>query len=173
MKRALLFAVLLSLAAPAYAAPGDTAGPNVGQAQRDVIAERVRGGASCPNCDLFQIDLSYQNIAGRNFSGARIRQSDLSLVTADRARFSGANMSLVNGFGGRFAHADFTDANLSHGIGVGAYFGGARFHRARIEGMDFSGAELAGAIGLTQEQLNTACGDATTTLPPRMTIPPC
>src|SRR5262245_59911541 len=112
MKRAMLLLALLALApltlaAPAYAAPGDTSGPIVNQEQRDVIVSRVRGGASCARCDLFQIDLSYQDVHGRDFSGARIRQADLSLITADSARFSGANLSLVNAFGGRFAHADF------------------------------------------------------------------
>ena len=33
--------------------------------------------------------------------GARIRQADLSLLTGDRARFHGANMSLTNFFGAR------------------------------------------------------------------------
>ena len=39
MKRAMLFACLLALASPAFAqAPGDTGGPIVSQAERDVIA---------------------------------------------------------------------------------------------------------------------------------------
>ncbi len=46
------------------------------QAERDAIAARVRGGASCAGCDLFQIDLSYQALAGRDFTGARLRQTD-------------------------------------------------------------------------------------------------
>jgi uncharacterized protein YjbI with pentapeptide repeats len=179
MKRAALVATLLafttfSCGQLVYAqAPSDTGGPIGNQAERDAIAARVRGGASCAHCDLFQIDLSYQNVAGRDFSGSRLRQSDMSLVIADRAIFRTANLSLVNAFGGRFSHADFTDANLNHGVAVGAYFGGARFSGAQIEGLNLSGAELAGAIGLTQQQLNTACGDATTTLPAGLSIPAC
>jgi uncharacterized protein YjbI with pentapeptide repeats len=174
MKRAALFACLLALTTPAFAqAPAATGGPITNQAERDAIAERVRDGASCANCDLFQISLAYQSIAGRNFSGARIRQADLSLVTADRARFRGANMSLTNFFGARLSRADLTDTNLEGATFVGAYLGAARFSGAALNGANFSGAELDSAVGLTQMQLNTACGDATTKLPSGMTIPAC
>jgi uncharacterized protein YjbI with pentapeptide repeats len=174
MKRAALFACLMALTTPAFAqAPSATGGPIVSQDERDAIAVRVRGGASCANCDLFQINLAYGAISGRNFSGARIRQADLSLVTADRARFHGANMSLTNFFGARLTGANLTDANLEGATLVGAYLGGARMHGAVLTGANLSGAELATAVGLTQSQLNTACGDATTTLPPGMTISAC
>jgi len=174
MKRAALFACLTALTTPAFAqAPAVTGGPITNQAERDDISARVRAGAACVNCDLFQIDLSYQAIAGRDFSGARIRQADLSLATADGARFRGANLSLTNLFGARLSGADLSDANLDHATLVGAYLGGARISGAVLDGANLSGAELAGTIGLTQTQLNTACGDATTTLPVGLTIRAC
>ena len=174
MKRAALFACLLAFTTPAFAqAPSATGGPITNQAERDAIAARVRGGASCANCDLFQISLAYQAIPGRNFSGARIRQADLSLATADRARFHGANMSLTNFFGARMAHADLSETNLEQATLVGAYLGYANFSGAAMTGANLSGAELTGATGLTQAQLNTACGDATTVLPGSFTIPAC
>jgi uncharacterized protein YjbI with pentapeptide repeats len=174
MRRAALALCLLALTTPALArAPGAAEGPTTNQAERDAMAERIRAGASCAGCDLFQIDLSYGSISGRDFSGARIRQGDLSLVTADRTRFRGANMSLTNLFGARLTGADLSDANLEHATLVGAYLGRARFDRAALTGADFSGAELNGATGLTQTQLNEACGDAATLLPPGLTIPIC
>jgi uncharacterized protein YjbI with pentapeptide repeats len=179
MKRASLAAYLLAFTTLScghlvYAqAPTETGGPMVNQAERDAIAARVRAGASCARCDLFQIDLSYQDISGRDFSGSRVRQSNLSLATADRVRFRGANLSLANLFGVRASGGDFTDANLQGATLVGAYFGGARFDGAVLTGGNVSGAELAGASGLTQAQLNTACGDATTTLPAGLTVPTC
>lgn len=174
MKRAVLAACLIALATPAWAqAPAATGGPITSQAERDATALRVRGGESCVRCDLFQIDLAFQSIAGRDFSGARLRQGDLQLAIADRTRFHGANASLVNFFGARLGHADFSDANLEQAAFVGAYLGYARFDGAALTGANFSGAELTGARGLTQEQLNTACGDATTVLPAGMTIPAC
>jgi uncharacterized protein YjbI with pentapeptide repeats len=179
MKRATLAAYLLGLTTFAcghlvYAQPPSaTGGPILSQPERDAIAARVRAGASCPDCDLFQIDLSYQDVSGRDFSGSRIRQSNLSVAIADGARFRGANLSLANLFGVRAVRADFTDANLEGATLVGGHFGAARFHGARLDGANLSGAELADALGLTQDQLNTACGDATTTLPSGLTVPNC
>lgn len=173
MKRALIVCALI-LTTPAFAqAPADTGGPIANQAEREATAARVRAGASCANCDLFQIDLAYQNVTGRDFSGARIRQADFSVATADRTRFVGANASLTNFFGARLTRADFSDANLAGATLVGTYLGGARFAGARLDGANLSGAELATASGLTQEQLNTACGDVRTILPSALTIPSC
>ncbi|MEZ6023475.1 MAG: pentapeptide repeat-containing protein [Hyphomonadaceae bacterium] len=174
MKRATLIACLLAMTSPAFAqAPSDTAGPVANQAQRDAVAQRVRGGASCANCDLFQIDMAYQVATGRDFSGSRIRQADFTIAIVDRSNFSGANLSLTNLFGARGVRANFSNANLDGAQLVGAHFGGARFEGARMAGANLSGAELAEAVGLTQEQLNTACGDATTTLPAGLTVPTC
>mgnify|MGYP000890695104 CR=1 FL=1 len=50
---------------------------------------------------------------------------------------------------------------------------GSKFGRAKLLRADFSGAELASARGLTQAQLNTACGDGSTLLPTGLTIPAC
>ncbi len=174
MRRAALIACLFALTTPTFAqAPSATGGPITNQAERDAIAGRVRSGASCAGCDLFQISLAYQSVAGRNFTSARIRQADFSLATADRTRFHGANMSLTNFFGARLSSADLSDTNLEGTTFVGAYLGGARMGGAVLTGANFSGAEMATAIGLSQAQLNTACGDATTTLPAGMTIPAC
>lgn len=179
MKRATLAAYLLafttfSCGQLVYAqAPAAMGGPMVSQGERDAIAARVRAGAACARCDLFQIDLSYQDVSGRDFSASRIRQSNFSTAIADRATFHGANLSLANLFGLRAGHADLRDANLEGATLVGGYFGGARFDGALLDGANLSGAELATASGLTQAQLNTACGDATTTLPAGLTVPNC
>lgn len=174
MKRAALFACLIALATPAFAqAPSATGGPMLSQAERDTVAARVRGGASCARCDLFQIDLSYQALTNRNFSGSRIRQADFSLATADGASFNGANLSLTNFFGIRASRSDFRDANLDEAIMVGGYYGGANFRGARLRGANISGSDLSNAIGLTQTQLSEACGDAATTLPAGLTTPGC
>lgn len=174
MKRAALFACSLALTTPAFAqAPSETGGPIVTQQERDAIAARVRGGASCASCDLFQIDLAYQVVSGRDFSGSRIRQSNMSIVIADRANFHGANLSLANMFGARATGADFSDANLQGATLVGGYFGGARFDGAVLAGANLSGAEMESARGLSQAQLDGACGDATTQLPTGLTVPSC
>lgn len=174
MKRAALFACLFALTTPAFAqTPISTAGPVTNQEERDGVAERVRGGASCAGCDLFQINLAYQNLAGRDFSGSRIRQADLTVATADRADFHGANLSLANLFGARLTGADLRNANLEGASLVGAYLGGAQFDGAALDGANLSGAEMETARGLSQSQLNTACGDAKTRLPAGLSVRTC
>lgn len=179
MKRAALFAYVFALTTFScghlvYAeAPAATGGPTLSQEERDAIAVRVRGGAPCANCDLFQIDLAYQVVSGRDFHGSRIRQSNMSVAIADRTNFRQANLSLANLFGVRAGRADFTEANLEGATLVGGHFANARFDGAALTGANLSGAELSEAVGLTQSQLNTACGDATTTLPAGLTVPTC
>lgn len=157
---ALAAAALAFLAGPALA-------QNAGQ-----IAS-ARGGASCAGCNLFQADLARAELRGKSFSGARLRQADLSLAVMNRTNFAGADLRDVRGFGGLFSSANFSGANLTNSTWVGAYFGGSNFRGANLSGANFSGAELDRARGLTQAQLNGACGDQGTTLPAGLTLPLC
>jgi uncharacterized protein YjbI with pentapeptide repeats len=70
--------------------------------------------------------------------------------------------------GSSFVSADLTNANF-----VGSYIEGANFSGARLNGAVFSGAEMDRVIGLTQAQLNQACGDDSTRLPRGLHIPAC
>jgi uncharacterized protein YjbI with pentapeptide repeats len=133
----------------------------------------ARGGASCPKCNLFQADFAGLEMAGRNYSGARLRQADLSLSVLNRTNFGGADLRDVEAYGGVFSSSNFAGANLTHASFVGTFLAGANFAGANLEGANFSGAELAGARGLTQAQLNRACGDGSTTLPRGLRIPAC
>ncbi|WP_306016556.1 pentapeptide repeat-containing protein [Oceanicaulis sp. MMSF_3324] len=142
-------------------------------AQNASEIERVRAGQSCPGCNLFQADLSYLDLPDIDVSGARLRQADLSLATMNRANFTRTNLSIANLFGARFTSASFVHADLSRSTAVGAYFGSADMTGARLEGANLSGAEMATARGLTQSQLNLACGDESTQLPAGLTIPRC
>ena len=162
MKRALVltFAAAVMAAAPAMA-------QNAGQ-----IAS-VRRGASCPGCNLFQGDFSGLEKGGLNLAGARLRQADLSLSVMNRTRFTRADLRDVEAYGGVFSSSSFSGANLTNASFVGAYLEGSNFSGATLAGTNFSGAQLARATGLTQAQLNRACGDASTTLPGRLTIPSC
>lgn len=160
MKRLAVLIAALTLATPALA-------QNAGQ-----IA-RVRAGASCPRCNLFQADLSNLGLKGRDFTGARLRQADLSLGVFNRTRFSGGDLRDVNGYGGVFSGASFAGANLTNATFVGAYMQGANFSGATLAGVNFSGAEMDRAVGLTQRQLDRACGDEATRLPRGLRIPRC
>ncbi len=147
------------------------AGVAVAQDASDI--ERAQGGGSCEGCNLFQATLSYQDISGVSFADARLRQADLSLATMDDVDFSDADLSIANLFGGRFSRARFTNADLSNATLVGAYFGRADFTGAQLAGANLGGSDFRTSIGLTQDQLDSACGDESTLLPPGMKTPHC
>lgn len=162
MKRLLILAVALvaTTASPVLA-------QNAGQ-----IA-RVRGGASCGGCNLFQGNFSGLEASGLNLNGARLRQSDLSLAVMNRTRFSNADLRDVEAYGGVFSSSSFAGANLTNASFVGAHLDGANFSGSTLTGTNLSGATLLRATGLTQGRLNQACGDETTRLPRGLTIPRC
>jgi len=157
-------ALLLTVAALA-------AGPAM--AQNPAQIARAGAGASCAGCNLFQADYSMQDMRGRNFSGARLRQADLSLSVMNRTSFARADLRDVNAYGGVFSSANFSGADLTNATFVGAHLEGSSFAGANLSGANFSGAEMARVSGLSQGQLNAACGDGYTRLPPGMRIPAC
>lgn len=134
---------------------------------------RVRAGASCAGCNLFQGDFSGLEARGLNLTGSRLRQADLSVSVMNRTRFANADLRDVEAYGGVFSSSNFSGANLTNGSFVGAYLDGSSFSGATLTGANFSGASLERATGLTQSRLNQACGDAATRLPRGMTIPAC
>jgi len=161
MKRlALVFALAAVFAAPALA-------QNAGE------ISRVQSGSSCSGCNLFQADLAYRDLPNVNLSGSRLRQASLSLSTMNGANFSRSDLSIADMFGGRFTGASFANANLQNANLVGAYFGSANFSGAVLTGAILSGAEMENVRGLTQAQLDTACGDRDTRLPAGLRIPAC
>ncbi|MGV8928632.1 MAG: pentapeptide repeat-containing protein [Brevundimonas sp.] len=157
---ATIVAALAAAALPAFA-------QNAGQ-----IA-RVRGGASCSGCNLFQAALSGLEARGLNLAGSRLRQADMSLAVMNRTRFSNADLRDVEAYGGVFSSSNFTGANLTNASFVGTYLEGASFSGATLTGANFSGASLQRATGLTQARLNQACGDEATQLPRGLSIPRC
>jgi uncharacterized protein YjbI with pentapeptide repeats len=133
----------------------------------------VKMGKSCSGCNLFQANLSYLEGEKMDLSEARLRQSSLALATYDEVNFSKANMSVSNLFGARFNRSDFSGTNLQNATAVGTYFGSSKLAGAQLGGANFSGADLSLVQGLTQSQLDQACGDESTRLPKGQMIPRC
>lgn len=138
----------------------------------DEIA-RVQAGANCPRCNLFQADLGNKDLKGKDFAGARLRQADLSLSVFNYGNFSSTDLRDVNGYGALFTGVNFRNADMTDATFVGSYLQGANFHGAKLNGANFSGAEMDKAVGLKQSQLDTACGDESTTLPHGLRLPAC
>ena len=140
-------------------------------------------GASFVRANLTRADLSGAELHGVNFNGANLFAADLSdsemfgttlaNVRAAGADFSDAEITASNLSNGDFSGADFSDASLD-----GARLTGGRFHRAdfsdaSMRRTDIRGADLSGARGLTQDQVDEACADGSTRLPGRLTVRTC
>ncbi len=115
-------------------------------ADRDLVKRLKEGGTDCWNqwrerVPDVVVDLTGATFAGANFAGADLR----------RAYLVGAHLG----------RADFRGANLT----------GARLDRADLKGAHLEGVDLGGAKGLVQEQIDEACGDKGTKLPPGLRRP--
>jgi uncharacterized protein YjbI with pentapeptide repeats len=140
-------------------------------------------GGVCEECDL----------SGRLMAGARMTNSEFN-----RADFTSAVLTRADASGSRFESADFSEADLTGAKLVDAQCPRARFDNATLRhadarGADFrradfsgadvtrvnfgdanlSGANLRTAEGLTQAQLDQACGDGRTQLPRGLRVARC
>lgn len=110
-------------------------------------------GGVCEDCDL----------SGRILAGAKMSNS-----VFNRSNFTRSVMRRADGTESEFVEANFTDADLSYMKFDSADVTDAIFLRARIHG-----ADLAEAHGLTQAQLNQACGDDETLAPRGLRVRIC
>ncbi|MCZ6589016.1 MAG: pentapeptide repeat-containing protein [Alphaproteobacteria bacterium] len=116
-------------------------------------------------------------------TGRELRGVNLRFASAIGAFFVKANLVDAN-----LQRADFSGADLREAVLWNAEFQGARlmsadlrkakFWQADLQGAvlwnaDLSGAKLAKARNLSQQQLDRACGDVKTELPPGLTISMC
>jgi uncharacterized protein YjbI with pentapeptide repeats len=92
----------------------------------------------------------------------------LTGVLAAGADFSKAELVGAGLANGRFYGAAFHDADLTAARLEGAQFAGADFRGADLRQANLRGADLASAHGLTQDQIDEACLDSTTRLPPNL-----
>ena len=95
-------------------------------------------GAKLTRADLRGLDMSYYDLLQADLSGANLAGSNLSYSNLSGALLQFTNMNNTN-----LAGADFNGANISD----------ANMHDAIL-----SGAYLGTVIGMTQQQLDSACG---------------
>jgi len=95
----------------------------------------------------------------------RVRLSDAELVSAN---FSGADLRRANLSGANLGKANLSDADLEEAILSNATLLNTIFAETKLEG-----ANLSGAKGLNQDQLETACGNKETILPENLEIKTC
>jgi uncharacterized protein YjbI with pentapeptide repeats len=148
MKRLLAFALLL--AQPALAAD------YVGKMGADPVAvARIHADiVDCPGCRLMGADLTNTCVKEHDLHGANFDGANDTLMCMSFADFRGAS----------FRGTELSGANLA-----GAKMDGADLTGAITSITSFAGTDLRNVKGLTQKQLDLACSDKATLLPPGLT----
>jgi uncharacterized protein YjbI with pentapeptide repeats len=124
----------------------------------DTVAAIKAGQIDCPHCMLAGADLTNQCVKGGNLTGVDFGGARLVLACMSKANFKNAS----------FRHADLSGANLADSDLDGADLTGAVLAITSIKG-----ADLAHSVGLTQVQLDAACGDSKTRLPAGLSVKVC
>ena len=106
-------------------------------------------------------------------TGASLTHSSLQQAKLNRAELARGQFHDNDFSGADFSHARLADANLARSRFTDARLDGADLSGASLDGADLSGASLRTAQGLTQAQLDAACGDGRTTLPDELTLRDC
>lgn len=139
-------ATLLLLALPAHAAD-------------PAAVAKIQGGiVDCVGC----------NLSGADLSNTCVKEHDLR-----GANFDGANATLMCMSFSNFTNASFRGTELSGANMAGAKMDGADLTGAKTSITSFLGTDLRKVKGLTQKQLDVACGNAKTKLPPGLHVHTC
>lgn len=120
---------------------------------------RIHGGiVDCVGCDLQGADLTNTCVKAHDLHGADFDGANATLMCMSFANFTGAS----------FRGTQLSGANLA-----GAKMDGADLAGAKTSITSFLGTDLRHVKGLTQAQLDVACGDAKTLLPPGLRVHTC
>jgi len=122
------------------------------------VASIRAGHHDCPHCRLAHADLT----------NTCVKHGDL-----EGADFTGAKLVLMCMSYGDYKDASFRDANLSGANLAHGHLDGADLTGARLTITSIKGADLSRAKGLTQAQIDQACGDAETRLPLPLHVKTC
>jgi uncharacterized protein YjbI with pentapeptide repeats len=127
-------------------------------ADPDAVA-RIHGGiVDCVGCNLQGADLSNTCVKAHDLHGADFDGADATLMCMSYANFTGAS----------FRGTDLSGANLAH-----ATLDGADLTAAHMTITSIKGTDLTRVKGLTQPQLDAACGDAQTKVPQGLAVHTC
>mgnify|MGYP003627772502 CR=1 FL=1 len=150
--------------------------------------DKLLDDRNCVRCDLRGANLSAKNLRaahlmgayliGTNLSGSNLAGADLRGAWLTRANLKRANLHGADLRGARLVGADMAGANLRMTDFRDASLAGANLTGARLKEANFLGATLHSAkfnqvLGLMQKQIEQACGNAETIVPPGIEIPKC
>lgn len=129
------------------------------QAAMTVIGRRE---VAYQNVETQRLNLSGTDLRGADLKNARLSGADMRSTHFEEALLNGVQLNDAILADARFHRATLDGANLR-----GADLQAADFREASLHGVDFTGADLRkadlqGAVGLTQQQINSAKTDAET-----------
>ena len=151
MLRRMLVLALLTAPGFIWAAPTWAADP--------AAVAKIHGGiVDCIGCDLRGADLTNTCVKEHDLHGADFTGANATLMCMSFANFTGVS----------FRGAELSGANLA-----GAKMDGADVTGAGMSITSFLGTDLRHVKGLTQKQLDVACGDVKTQLPPGLHVHTC
>ncbi len=127
------------------------------------VARIQAGIVDCPGCNLSGANLANTCVKEKNLRGANFDGADASLMCMSFADFTNAS----------FRGTDLGAANMAGARMAGARMDGADMTGAKTSITSFLGTDLRKVKGLTQAQLDAACSDAATKLPPGLKIKTC
>ena len=124
------------------------------------------------NIDLGNIHFRGAALFGVNLAGFRLAQCNFDSCQLANAKLSGTDLSGASLRGANLNRTDLRNADLSEADLSEADLTGARVAAARFTNTNISGAILAEAIGMTQEQLDEAYGDSGTAVSEKLRFVP-
>jgi uncharacterized protein YjbI with pentapeptide repeats len=146
-------------------------------------ARNAKNFSECIRCDLsnedfedrfFQLAVLIEaNLSGANFDGATLAGAQMNNANLSKGSFRYANLSGAQLQGADLRGADFRGAWLNWAWLAGAKLEGADFTGARFVGTQLQSTDISKAKGLTSPQLQPACANGDTRMPPGISRPWC
>ena len=129
------------------------------QAADPAAVAKIHGGiVDCVGCDLKGADLTNTCVKEHDLRGADFTGANATLMCMSFANFTGVS----------FRGTELSGANMA-----GAKMDGADLTGAKTSITSFLGTDLRHVKGLTQKQMDVACGDTKTRLPAGLHIHRC
>jgi uncharacterized protein YjbI with pentapeptide repeats len=123
------------------------------------------GGAHLEGANLRGAHMIGANLLAAHFEGADLGGVYLSAANIGVAHFEGANLWCAHLEGADLGGVHLEGANLGGAHLEGANLWGAHLEGANLDRTHLEGADMYEAVGLTQEQIDSAFTDGTTILP--------
>jgi len=124
--------------------------------------------ADLSQSNLKKADLRRADMTRGIFTGSKFIEANLTSATAEKANFSQAVFNRATA-----DHINLNGANLTDAIIHHASFGNASFTDTKLTNTDLTGSDLHAVTGLTQAQLDSACGSHLTRLPAGLSVAHC